>query len=149
MPLLVCSFQGGEAGGGEAAGWEFSWREVQPWAEAVALHCPSLESYNGLQLSTIRADTLTVLDLSRRLIGGDGGLALAALLPGLQQLQTLVLTKCLLPEAATTAILDALRANPNDEAVATAQRDSLVADLEVRKSSLSITTSPCTVRHGD
>ena len=64
---------------------------------------------------------------------GHRGLALAALLPGLQQLRTLVLTKCLLPEAATSAILGALRASPNDEAVATAQRDSLVADLEVRK----------------
>eukprot|EP01048_Picozoa_sp_COSAG05_P011837 COSAG05_NODE_1144_length_5733_cov_162.189208_2_plen_91_part_00 len=90
-----------------------------------------------------------MLDLSRRLLGGDGGLALAALLPGLQQLRTLVLAKCLLPEAATTAILGALRANPNDEAVATAQRDSLVADLEVWNSPLSTTHLLCTLRNSD
>jgi hypothetical protein len=51
------------------------------------------------------------------------GFVLAALLPPLRRLRTLVLRSCLLPVAATTAILRALRPPPLEEGLAVARRE--------------------------
>ena len=104
--------EGGHGGGGEPAGWVSAWEAVRSWAAVVGEVSAQLQCYNGLDLHQIRADTLVVLDLSRRLLGGDGGLVIASLLPPLRTLRTLVLHRCLLPEPATTAILEALRPPP-------------------------------------